>query len=309
VSCLAWKDGIVYVGGSFREVEGQPQRALAAFTDAGEGESRWIHSWRPKCDGRVATLLTLPGGSLAVGGDFEALGGQERFNFGVVEDATGRGDPLATRCDFDKRVTSIVADTSDGGGRLIVGGFFSNAGGLSRSLLARIDKDSGAVLPQEALVQGTRGREILRLLVHRNVLYAVGVEINAVNGLERRNAFALDPGSFSLKPWRADLDAGAGALAARGDRVFIGGDFRMVNDSPRRLAAVDAQSGEVLDWDPHPDNNTYAAEAQGGMLVVSGYWKRIAGVEAGGLALFREGGQEDETPAVPLLLSFFAPFH
>ena len=62
--------------------------------------------------------------------------------------------------------------------------------------------------------------------------------------------------------------------------MIIGGDFRHVNGVACRLAALDAESGELLSWNPAPDNNTYAALAMHGVTFISGYWSHLNGLAA-----------------------------
>lgn len=293
-SALAWRDGLIYAGGGFRQAQGRAQAYLAAFSDARSGEARLAEGWAPRLDSPVADVLPGPGGSLFVAGRFGAASGQPRAGLARLRDArSGAGEPLAFSADFDRRVCSLALDPAQPG-VLLAGGHFQRVAGQERALLARLDAESGALLPGSLRVQGGRGQEILRLLVHRGTLYVAGVEIDAVQGQPRRNAFALDPRDFSPRPFRADLDAGAGALSAEGSRILIGGDFKSVNGQPRRAALLDALSGEVLAFDPRPDHNTYAALLLPGLCVLSGYWEHLGGRPAGHLAALDPGAAGDE---------------
>ena len=296
VSVIVAQGDLIYVGGSFRGVEGQKQSYIAAYRSAGTGAASWVSSWRPQLEGPVADLLPSPEGSLYAAGRFES---------GVVEIEGAPKSGALTSFDpgIDGRVTSLLLDPLNPAA-LIIGGRFSHAGGAERDLIARIDRKSGRALPQQLAIQGGPSKEILRMISHSGTVYVVGAEIERVAGEPRANAFALDPQSFALKAWRDDLDAGAGALSAWGERVIIGGDFRHVNGLPRRLAAVDSQSGQVLDWDPQPDDNTYAALAMHGAVFVSGYWSHLKGLAAGHFAALRD---PESSPSGRPSVAFFPP--
>lgn len=270
VAAIACKDGVVYLGGSFKRAQGQSQPYLAAYSEAGEGEARLLSNWNPRLDAPAADILPAPDGTLFVGGRFEKA-------LLEIEDARhGNGRATGFEAGLDGRVCGLVFDPNDPSA-LIAAGRFKNSHGQPRSLIARLDRKSGGLLPQQAKIAGSPAMEILRMITHSGTLYAVGVEIMAVDGQARSNAFALNPSTFALQNWRADLDAGAGALSAWGDKIVIGGDFRHVNGASRRLAVLDAESGELSSYDPLPDHNTYAALAMHDVLFISGYWTHLGG--------------------------------
>jgi hypothetical protein len=297
VSALAWKDGLIYAGGDFEAVEGEDQASLAAFSDARSGPAAWVRGWRPEVEGHVADLLA--GATILVAGGFDEVNGEERLHLAELRDASGPATLTRFKPAFDARVCSLARDPE---GNLIVGGFFRSAAGEPRDLLAKFSPE-GRLLPQRIQIEGGRSKEILRLVVDQGRLYVAGVEIAAVGGQPRLNAFCLDARDFGLAPWRCDLDAGAGALSAQGGRVLIGGDFFHINGEARRLALVDGQSGAVDPWDPHPNHNSYAACLWENGFVVSGYWTRLDGAPVAQLARF--GGAPRRSPARPApLLSY-----
>jgi hypothetical protein len=90
---------VMYVGGNFARVEEHadrkadgaatqsvPQRYLAAF-DATTGD--WIPGFRPVFDNQVNSLVALPNGTLAVGGQFSTVNGQAQPGLVALDPATG----------------------------------------------------------------------------------------------------------------------------------------------------------------------------------------------------------------------------
>ncbi|MES2201962.1 MAG: hypothetical protein V4498_06910 [candidate division FCPU426 bacterium] len=300
VACVVAIGDKIYLGGTFKSVGGQPRRYLAAvYAAKGAGRnSGLIAEWNPGPDGLVDAMSVGPKGTLYIAGTFKHLGDLSRLRLAQVADADhGRGEATAFDPQPDARVNSVVWDGAFPG-QVLATGFFSHCGGQERGLVALLSSASGAALDKQVVVDGTANKEVLRSIFYRGVYYSVGVEINTVNGSAHSNAFALDAASLTLKPWRADLSAGAGALSAQGENIYVGGDFLKANGQPRRVAAFDRQSGELSSWDPEPDNNTYALLAWPKGVVLSGYFHHLAGQDApflGELGLAGSKGVERES--------------
>ncbi len=277
VVAILVKDGRVYLGGTFKSVSGKPRPYLAAVGAARAKSAGLLLDWDPASDGPVGALSSGPKGTVFVAGKFSHIGGQDRSRLAQLTDAA-HGAARATEFDAkaDQRVNTLVWDASLPG-QLFVAGFFSHCGGEERGLAATLDAFTGKALPASAGIEGTQGKEVLRAILFRGGYYCVGVEIGHVGGLPRSNAFALDPKGLKALPWKADLNAGAGALTALGDHIYVGGDFLKANGHERRLAAFHWKTGELASWDPLPDNNTYAVAAWMGGVAASGYWKKING--------------------------------
>jgi hypothetical protein len=102
----------------------------------------------------------------------------------------------------------------------------------------------------------------------------------------------VDGKSGARKPWRPrpeNFGQAVKALAAAESRVYLAGDFRRVNGVRRRtLAAVDAETGTVLPWNPQPDgyNGALALAVFDGTLFVGGDFTKMAGARRYGAAAF-----------------------
>lgn len=183
-----------------------------------------------------------------------------------------------------------VARQSDG--RLIVGGSFTQVGGLPRKSLARLLPD-GSVDPSFAIdVDG-----IVRSLVidgTAGALFIAG-EFAHVGGLSRDGVARITlTGTPSVDPlWGPIAPSGnigrrVNAMVADGTgAVIVGGAFATLGGtSIQNLARLIGSAGQVDPaWRPDPSNEVFALAvdpARG--LYVSGLYSRIAGAERRSLA-------------------------
>lgn len=155
VRALAQIGSTMFVGGNFAQVDdyvaktSTPQKYLAAF-DVNTGA--WIPGFRPVLNGKVNALVALPGGQLAVGGEFTTVNGAARAGLVALDPVTGQADPGFTSA-VELRANGVVSPgtvTAMGlsGTTLYLGGSFSHlaGGGAGFSYLkraARIDATTG----------------------------------------------------------------------------------------------------------------------------------------------------------------------
>lgn len=86
------------------------------------------------------------------------------------------------------------------------------------------------------------------------------------------------------------------------EKVFVGGDFTSFGGQPRnKLAAIDAGTGQLLDWAPSMPGQVYSIIVVGDQLIVGGYstatdfgfvrrYNAVSGVELLGWASAIDGG-------------------
>jgi len=128
----------MFVGGNFAKVVtyatgvSTDQKYLAAFDSA---TGAWIDSFRPTLDGKVNSLVKLPSGMLAVGGEFKNVNGNARAGLVVLDPATGAvvssfGSALQFRTS-STTTTGTVTSLSVQGTWLYLGGSFTHVAGGS----------------------------------------------------------------------------------------------------------------------------------------------------------------------------------
>lgn len=132
VQALAQIGGTVFVGGNFTTVQkgasatGDDRVAhgyLAAF-DATTGA--YIRSFRPVFDNQVKSLVALPNGKLAAGGEFTTVGGTARRGLVVLDPRTGEVDSGWTTTLENRSGTVSVRGLDVGGDYLYLTGAFTH---------------------------------------------------------------------------------------------------------------------------------------------------------------------------------------
>ena len=144
VGALAINNGIIYVGGEFGAVGGQPRNGVAAIAADANGS---VTSWNPggnRNNGNVeAKSFAFSEKTVYVAGAFERMDDQPRNGFAEVNLETGRVTP------WDANAT-IIPGLAGGGSALLlsnntlyVGGIFSSIGGQTRKNVAALDATTG----------------------------------------------------------------------------------------------------------------------------------------------------------------------
>ncbi|CAN7325873.1 LamG-like jellyroll fold domain-containing protein [Knoellia sp. LjRoot47] len=217
-----------------------------------------LSTWQT--DGIVWTLAEA-GSRVYAGGSFAsvrppgaALGtsSQPAANMVVLDSATGA--PTACRLDFTigtgtatVRSTAVSAD----GGTLYVGGYFGAVNGISVSNLAAIDT---ATCTPSATFHPAVASVVRAMAVSGDTLYLAG-DFVSVGGQPRQYLAAVDGRTGAVRPWLADADQPARAIAVTpdGTRVIVGGEFSQVRGAnSRALAVLSASDGSLVRAYPAP---------------------------------------------------------
>jgi hypothetical protein len=230
---------VIYVGGFFTSVGGQPRHYVAALDTAGN-----VTAWNPNANQGVQTLALTGGFGLQplriyAGGYFTSIGGQTRNHIAQL-DASGNSTSWNPNAD------GAVYTLAFSAGTLYVGGNFASIGGQPRNYIAALDTTTGNATSWDANASFI----ILALAVSGNTVYAGG-EFGVVGGQTRWNLVALDRGSGAVLDWNPDANSYVLALAVSGTTVYAGGDFTSLGGLTRNgVAALDAATGAPTAWGP-----------------------------------------------------------
>ncbi|MFZ1693196.1 MAG: hypothetical protein WAT74_08380, partial [Flavobacteriales bacterium] len=134
---------VVYVAGSFTEIDGQPRERLAAI-DLLTGN---LLPWSPTANGTINDI-EVAGDSVIVTGVFSEINGVPRTRLAAIDATTGALRNWSPSLNNSGQV--LLADND----RIIVGGFFSLVNGVPRVGAAAFDGSTGALLAWDPAVAG-----------------------------------------------------------------------------------------------------------------------------------------------------------
>lgn len=244
VQAFAQIGNVMYVGGNFTHVQKGAnatgsnkvaQSYLAAF-DASTGD--YIASFTPTLNSHVKALAALPGGRLAVGGEFTQANGQDRRGLVVLDASTGQLDPSWTT-DVENRVgaangqVSVRALDFDGT-HLYAGGYFTHFLYGSSAAYAR----NGARLKPTGEPDWNWNPDFNGTVAALDVsddssrVYFGGYFTTMKNGAEiaeRGAAVSTAAGAPKAADWQPTFSTGSGsatyqqAIGQSGDLVWLGG--------------------------------------------------------------------------------------
>jgi outer membrane protein assembly factor BamB len=285
----------LYVGGDFRHVGGRPA-AFLALVDLKTGNVD--PAFRPQVLGRVRAIA-LAGERLYVGGHFTSMAGphgaEPRSKLAALDARTGAllpwvppalgpghyvghtGIPTPT---VESGAVLSIAVPGDGR-RVYAGGTFIDFAG--RGGLLVLDAATAQPVPQ----QWEPGRPVFSLAVSP----ADGQTVFASAGGPGGRVFAVSPSSPHAPVWSSPVDGDAPGVAASATTVYLMGHFDYAGPEQalrHHLAAFDAATGAVDDWNPVANTITgaFAAAVGAGHVFVGGEFTRINDRPQPGFAQF-----------------------
>jgi hypothetical protein len=278
-----------YIGGSFAAVGGLRRANLARVLVDGS-----VAQWAPDPDGSVNTLC-LSDGTLYVGGAFTSIAGQARRYIAALDAGTGFAeawDPDASGERFLTWVSAVVVTQ----GIVYVGGSFSRIGGLPRNNLAALDRGTGMA----RVWNPSPDYWVRALALHGRTLY-VGGDFVRIAGSQREKVAALDGQTGAALDWVADVSSPyydyyappyVSSIAVEGHQVYVAGHFTTIGGQSRGgIAQLEARTGLVTPWNPHPvEEGTiyspyiHSVVARGHTVYVGGRFESFGGEERDGAA-------------------------
>jgi Domain of unknown function (DUF5122) beta-propeller len=296
VAAIAVRGATVFLGGDFTRVNGKARMSLAAVN----ARSGALAPWAPRGGVKervdkkleqadVYDLALSPNGrTLYAVGDFELIGGKERSGAAALSTADASVGAWNPRPGAGAQELVV----SPRGDVVYLSGYFSRAGGQRREGLAAVDTRRGRATAWRPVVD--ESAEISGMAPAGDVVYLAG-DFESLGGRTRHGIGAVDARTGAVTSWEPAIDADdVTAVAVSADRslVYVAGDFNVV-DGERRdlLAALDARTGELVDWDPRGSGQISALiPGAGGSVWVGGDIGFVGGERRSGLAGFSADG-------------------
>ncbi len=230
---------------------GGPVPAVA--TDPATGAAG---SWAPAVAG---TAFIVPaergiravapfGDTLFLGGSFATVGGQPRPQLGSVSAATGAVTGWAPGGVGFGTVRAVAVRLVEAGVRLAyIGGDFTQVAGQSRSKLAAVDADSGALSSWAPDVSSPSSGKIASLLSVGSDIVAGG-SFTGINSAGRTGLALLSPTApAAVRDFDAGLDGSVTALGSAGTsaKLVVGGAFLRVGTRALARLAIFPRQPDV----------------------------------------------------------------
>jgi trimeric autotransporter adhesin len=265
-------EGVVFVGGQFNLIGGQPRASIAAIgVSAGQ-----VSAFNASANGTVEALLEF-GSTILVGGQFTAIGGEARNFIAEVSKATALATSWNPSANGTVRAMALLNN-----GIVFAGGDFTKMGTQDRNRLAAISVFDGSATNWNP----DANADVSTIAVSGNTVFAGG-RFTSLGGQVRNNLAALSAADGQLTAWNPDVNGTISALAVNGAVVYAGGRFTTIGGQTRSaLAAVSATDGTPLAWGPTADGDVFsvAMASSGRSIYVGGRFTRINTSTRRGLA-------------------------
>lgn len=276
VESLALSGRTLFVGGLFERFGGVEREDAAAF-DALTGR---VRAWNPRVDGVDVQAMAVSGGSVFLAGDFRRVGGRQRNGLAAVDSRTGRVRSWNPNPDDDPVAIAVAQ------GRVAVGGHFRSVGNAAaRNGIAALSTSSGDLTAWDPRL-GCDPTNCVSAIADADSVVYVGGSFRAAGAEARRGLVALDAASGRAEAWDPRPEpagwCGLGescTIAPTDSVVYLAGSaLERLGGKPRPyLAAAEAATARVTDWNPRPDSPVYAVAPAGAIVYVGGSFTTIGG--------------------------------
>src|SRR3989344_5986849 len=245
---------IIYVGGRFTSVGGQPRNNIAAIDTGTAGA---LSSWNPNISGNEASssvkamVLRFPYKTIYVGGQFTSVGGQPRDNIAAID--TDSGMALFQNLEVDGPVYALASDVECSSATtnqctsyrnlVYVGGAFSSIGGQEIHNIAAIDANTSKVVSWN--IGADRDVRTLSLNLAKNRIYAGG-EFVYIKTKIRRKIAAFNTHTGELTDWDPNSNLGAPPITLSGAKKLVYIEDKLVSSSTEaKFAAIKTEIGRA----------------------------------------------------------------
>lgn len=231
-------ENTLYLSGSFTSVKSVPRNYVAAMDLPSETVTAFDPNYDYVMSNPGARFVSAGNGVVLVASFRSTVNVVSRSNFAVIDEYTGK--PIEGTPYFDLPIKVLHRIDN----RLFVGGEFTSVQGQTKNGMVVLDLPHYTINPSSPTIAGST-YDVRSMTSDESRIYAVGNGILTVNGLTRRNAFALNLGDLSVTNWNPDLNGDGNTVLLVRDLIFIGGGFLGMNADATtyRYQAVDKING------------------------------------------------------------------
>jgi hypothetical protein len=307
VFALAVVGNEVFVGGTFTSAGGVSANYVARFntltntwSSLGTGSSNGVSS--------TVNALAVVGNEVVVGGAFTSAGGVSANRVARFNTQTNTWSRLGTGS--SNGVSSTVRALAVVGNEVVVGGFFTSAGGVSANRVARFNTQTNTWSSLGTGSSNGVNNRVHALAVVGNEV-VVGGFFTSAGGVSANNVarFNTQTNTWSTLGTGSSngVDNDVNALAVVGNEVVVGGNFTSAGGvSVNYVARFNTQTNTWSSLGTGSSNGVsggivYALAVVGNEVVVGGGFTSAGGVSANYVARWNSGTSRVEqlSPTAP----------
>jgi uncharacterized repeat protein (TIGR01451 family)/uncharacterized delta-60 repeat protein len=269
--------GMIYIGGQFANVQGQPRARVARLNAAGALDTGFVP---PAFNGQVNLLRVDPAGGVIVGGSFSSPTSAKVFRLSQVDGSLDNGF-MPTVTTSDDPFGNVVIDVAlQPNGKLLIAGEFDTVNGQSIAMIARLNTNGTVDTSFDPPMLNGAVQSIDLQPDGRMVIGGDFTNVTLRNRVARLNADGSLDSSFAPALL---VDDTVNAVKVLGDGgVAIAGRFTQLSGVPRNRMARLSPEGAVdqtLATSGATNGTVEAIAFQGdGRLFVGGRFTEINGV-------------------------------
>lgn len=262
---------ILYIAGSFTQIDGVPRARLAAFDIS---DNMRLLDWNPGANGDIHGMKIV-GNKVYVSGTFTQIGGVTQSYLARIDKNTGVVDS------WNPNANGVVYDFFLDGNLLYLGGKISQMNGVSNNHLFVLDTTTDQLVPFSGNVVFSGGyaeSEVQALAVDSNWVYVGGYFDSANGDTTKKNLARFDKSGNLDANWTPVPTASGHApvvysLKIVDDTLYVGGAFYYISGQKRLgLASIKTTSPTVdlTDWNPVASSDIFKIDVTNNYLFAVG---------------------------------------
>jgi uncharacterized delta-60 repeat protein len=281
-------DGKIVAGGGFLNIGGQMRNHLARL----EATTGAADPFNPNADLFVSAIAVQPDGKILAGGIFKTIGGQTRNSIARLDATTGLADSFNPNASPNGIFGAMNAIVVQADGKILVGGSFTNIGGLARTNIARLEATTGLA---DSFAPNANS-PVQAIAVQADGKILVGGGFTSIGGQSRRCIARLDAATGLADSFDPNAIQPVYSIAVQTDgKILAGGYFTTIGGQTRnRIARLDPSTGLPDTFDPSANEVVLSIAVQAdGKILAGGNFTTNA--PNGGFAVARKGIARLET--------------
>jgi uncharacterized delta-60 repeat protein len=244
-------DGKVVIAGRFTAVNGATHNYVARLNSNGSVDG----SFSPQADDLAVAVAVQPDGTILLGGAFTTINGIPR-NYIARLNANGSLDSgfvPATITDNATFKPSLQSLSVRADGRIVIGGQFTDVGGLSRNRIARLNADGSLDATFDPGIGANKTVNSLAMQADGKII--AGGDFTNIVGATRFYVARLNTGGSVDTTFNPGIGLAFGGVITVGvevdGKILVGGDFAAVDGVGRNdIARLNADGSLDQSFDP-----------------------------------------------------------